>query len=196
MSFWDIFKRERADGRVRAHTDDENETAQIKRLQNSIRKQRIQYLKEKLQRIKDLQEEQQLKEQVDDLEDDMAAAEEENDDQEDQSTQAANLLSGSPEDALMSLLINAVMKNQSPGAAGAPTLSQPTLYSAPAAPEKKIWTDDELRALKARVPAQYLDAARKMKDDELLEMARIRYPDVFNQASDDSIARAIRILRE
>lgn len=66
----------------------------------------------------------------------------------------------------------------------------------PAAAPQQHYTDDELVELKKKIPATVLQYIRTKSDDELVTLARERYPDIFNALDEDTKRRALVILKQ
>jgi len=158
-------------------TDEERDKSHIARLNNQIRKQRIDYLKEKLQRMKQLQEEEMLEEQVQELERDFYADDDEND-----TIEQADITN--PDALVSSLLLRVLSGNQQPAASARPTLQRTNL------------DDTQIRSYKSQIPDAILKKAKKMNDEELLQLVRSYNPSILEQYDDDTIARAMKILKE
>lgn len=156
--------------------EEDGDKSKIKRLESAIRRQRIQFLREKLERLKGLQEEQLLEEQVADLEEDFFGSD---DDAEPRDTTDA-----SPD----AMLANLFMQVLSKGKGSSTDVTQPKI--------KQNLNDDQLRTFRDSVPKSYLKQARKMSDEELLGFVRLHKPELLENYDDDTIQRAIRILKE
>jgi len=61
---------------------------------------------------------------------------------------------------------------------------------------KRRYTDEELRAFKKKVPMVILKQLRGMSDDEIITKAQEYFPDNFKQIDDDTLKRAVLIVRE
>ena len=102
-------------------------------------------------------------------------------------------LNGTPEEEglnsdslLMSLLSKVV--------GGTPTIPPSMLSGVPK--EKISITDEQLREYKARIPAKILKKLRKMSDAELIVLGKQYNPDLFLSADEETVQRAISILKE
>lgn len=155
--------------------------AKITRIQNNIRKERIRYLEQRYEELRSRQEQEIWERKISDLEDDL-------DDGEDDENPIEQIPE-TPEALLVGLLAK-VLQNKD-AANPIPAASQP-----PAAGIKVSVSDAQLRELKNRIPGSWMARLRKMSDEELLTTARTYLPDQFEQADDDTIARAMIILRE
>lgn len=75
-------------------------------------------------------------------------------------------------------------------------IQQPTpTPSVAGAPTLRHLSDEELAALKARIPAPALKVLAKKSDEELIDLARTHYPDIFNSIDEDSKRRALLMLK-
>jgi hypothetical protein len=173
----------------------ERDKSHIAQLENQIRTQRIKFLKEKLQRLKANQEEYQLEAQISDLEEDLHKDDDDGDDEEEEGNPQVALNAMNNPDALLMQLLTTVLAGQTIKKPEAP----PTGYGAgipQVSPPKKHLTDDELRGMKRRIPAPYLKRLRKMSDEKIIEIGRQYAPDFFEQCDDDTIKRAVLIVKE
>jgi len=56
-------------------------------------------------------------------------------------------------------------------------------------------SDEQLRTIKESVPPKILKMAKRMTDEQIVEFARLHYPEIF-QYDEDTRKRALAILRE
>jgi hypothetical protein len=173
LSTWLRPWRDRREDNGRDFTDADRDEGSIGRLQGAIRKERIRYLRARLQQLRDLHDEQLLESEVDGLEAELKG--EEQDDGVEQFT-------GANPDAMLAALFMQVLGANKKQAASA-------------VPEKMVLTDEQLLAYKKKIPAPMLRKLRGMKDEELLHTARMYAPDLMEKADEETITRAIRILR-
>lgn len=138
--------------------------AQITRTRRAIRAERLHYLKERLAQIKQKNEEMLLEDEL---------AELEGDDDEDTGPESA--------DALMLSLLSRVFGGQStatPAAASAAIPANPS--------------DDEIRAIKAKLPPAYLPQIKAATPEQIRAFIEQHRPGMAEEA----IQRAIKILKE
>jgi len=179
---WPFKPRDARKDNGRTFTEIERDKSHISRLENEIRKQRVKFLKEKLERLKASQEEEMLEEQIADLEADMDRG----DDDETPDVKGTIDTMNNP-DAMMLNLLTMVLQNKKPQTQQILTTPQP--------PQKVKLSDDKLEELKTKIPSPVLKRLKKMSDAEILEFGRQYVPDYFEQLDDDTIARAMVILR-
>lgn len=74
--------------------------------------------------------------------------------------------------------------------------SSPSPLTPATSSELRHLSDDELRLLKAKIPHTVLKVLKAKSDDELLALARIHYPDIINGVDEDTIRRALVIIRQ
>lgn len=186
-----LFKRSRKQPEgAHVFTDEDRQLAEIKRLQKKVQQEELDALKDRLEYLRSQKQKDLLEEQIEDMEEDLYGEDEEDDETPDLE---------SP-DALLSGLLMRVM--QAPhGAMGAG--AQGTVGQVRAAMQsaqgKKSLTDEQLRAIKEDLKAQYgsyYKMAMNMSDEQILEFARTNRPDLLEQYDQDTIDRALKILRE
>lgn len=174
---WPFTKRDRRhDNAGHQFTEEERDRSQISQLENSIRKQRIKFLREKLERLKQAQEVEQLEEQVAETEAEL------NGDDDDEEPEGINA------DAMFMQLIAGIFGGRQAIAQNAPPTNNPVA--------KKTLNDDELRTFRDKVPPAYLKKAKKMSDDELIDFVSAHRPEFLIEYDDDTIKRALKILKE
>ena len=156
-------------------SEDDRDRSHISRLEGQIRKQRIDFLKEKLQRMKQVQEEEMLESQVSDLESDIYGEEEEEMDN-------ASGDKFSPDSILTSMFVRAMQNPQKEAVDGA-TKGRINL------------SNEQIEEYKKKVPDHILKRARKMNDEEMLTFVRGYNPSILENYDDDTIRRALDILR-
>lgn len=146
-------------------TEDNEATmlAQITRTRRAIRAERLHYLKERLAQIKQQNEEMLLEDELAEME-----GEEE---EEDAGPESAN--------ALMLSLLSRVFGGQS---AATP----------PVAVQQANPSDDEIRAIKATLPAAYLPQIKAATPEQIRAFIEQHRPGM----AEDAIQRAIKILKE
>lgn len=149
--------------------DEKTLLAQLTRTRHEIRAERLRYLKERLAQIKQQNEEMLL-------EDELAEIEGEDDDE----PEAAGPESA---DALMLGLLAKVFGGQSqpqppPVAVAATTQENPS--------------DDEIRAIKAKLPAAYIPALKAATPEQIRALIEQYQPNI----SENAKQRAIKILQE
>lgn len=179
---WPFSKQDGRKDNGRDFSEIDRDKSHIARLENEIRKQRVKYLKEKLERLKAAQEEEHLEEQIAELE-----GEFERDDEEDERPDASEMVGmmNNPDAMMMNVLLTALTaKRQAPVQA---PVTQPTA--------KATLSDDKLHELKTKIPGPILKKIKKMNDAELMDFGRQYVPDYFEQFDDDTIKRAMVILR-
>lgn len=175
------FKKDK-NGQRRGHnfTEEERELSTVKKLEADIRRARIRKLQEKLQRIKDEQEIEDLEEQVERVEGDFYGEE---DDEEEEGEFPSAIASP---DALFGEIVMRVLSASN---------AQKDVPAA-ASRQKKTLTDDELRAMLAEIPAAYRKKAKKMTNEELISLAQQLKPEIFEEYDDETIKRALLIVKE
>lgn len=176
MAFWDFLRKERRDGREnngRDFSDDERDKGQITRLERAIRRQRMEAMRLHLENLKQKQEEMLMRQQIGMLEDDLYGDEEDEDEEP-------------GIDGLFSELIQNVMR-KNPQAASAPEASAPVSVSIP---------DEQLRSMKTKIPAPMLKKLRGMNDEQIVEAISMHYPDLIAQCDEDTVKRAVAVIRE
>ena len=180
---------------------DRTTKSRITRIQNQIKLRRLMILQERLDRADRKREELEMERDVAEMEQkvaDLAAPEEEEGD---------GLLEGlglGDFGTIITLLKmffpNAPAPAAGEGAPPVPMLRQnaAAVLSPPTQPDngRRSLSLEELRALREKVPAPILAQARLMSDDALLDMAKMHYPDLFQQYDDATIERALVVVRE
>lgn len=177
MSFFDRFKKKKAE--KHELTEDDRDKSAITNLERTIRKQRIDYLKRRLEQMKQVQEEQLLEQQLQDLEYDTYGDEDEDENPAELVEQAQN----NPEALFTNLLMNAFTKNRAPPGSPAPPPNPSTL---------KDYSDDEINAILQQTGPAAIAQLKILSDEKLINLIRQKYPD----ASDASIMRTIELLRK
>jgi len=177
------FKRTPANRVGREFTEEDTDKSAVTRLERAIRKQRIEFLRQKLEHMKAKQEEDLLTMQVEQLEEDMYGGDEndidehKNDSQDDESP-----------DALLSQLLMRAMSRQGASVNN----SQVQSNSA----QKLHLSDDQLEEYKAKIPPHLLKKFRKMSEEDILKIGRMYAPDFFEKCDDDTIKRALIALKK
>jgi len=92
-----------------------------------------------------------------------------------------------PEKLLMSILLKGFLQKNNGGGIS---------FTPPSKPETVRYTDDTLRSLKSQVPPPLLKKLKKMKDDEIIELARLYKPELLDGLDEETKQRAIAIIRE
>ncbi len=154
--------------------DEEREEAQIERLKKSIREQRLRYLRERLERLKQMQEERKLEQDVVDAEDDLEPDDSGPDDENDEED---------PDKLIIGML----------GSLMAP--KQPLVQPVESQSSRLHLSDTAIKEYLSRVPLVMRAKLRKMSDAELIEQARAYAPDLLERCDEDTIARAIRMIK-
>lgn len=183
MGFFDLFNKKRGKKEKKSEDFDEDNGADIKRLENSIRKSRNEIYKRRLERLKEEQERILLEEEIAEAESQLA--EFENQGEGDAGLDSKDFLN--PDLLITTLLMNFFKKSQDAPQTPSPQPSQITQT-----PQKTKYTDDELRQIKAKIPGSYLKEIKSMGDDEITYVLMERFPNV----DDDTIKRAVLILKE
>jgi len=183
------FKRKLADTQHEL-TDADRDESTTQRLQGAIRRERIRYLRARLQQLKDVHDEALLETEVEQLEEELHGRDDEDDESALTPADMLDAARDSP-DALLVQLLGKVLNHQGGNTGQAQAPQQGMVPS-----ERIHISDEQLREYKKRVPTAYLKKLKKMGDEELLATGRAYAPDVFARADDDTIQRAIRILRE
>lgn len=187
---WGFWKKKDHTGHVL--NDEDVDKSHISRLEKSIRKLRIEHLKQKLQRMKDMQEEQMLEEQLEDLENDFYGPEEGEDDKVNVGEAVGAM--DNPDALLMGLLGNVLGHIKKPNAqqAAPPIQQQQTA-------QKKHYSDQELQALVSSIPEKWRPKIKAMSAEQILQLVPIYAPDEIKEmiagADEDSIVRAIKLLK-
>lgn len=187
MAFWDFLRKKKRDGREnngRDFTDEEREEARLSRARNTIRKERIKMLEDEVEELRHQREERKLLREKEMLERDLH--EDEYDDEEEEEDDEEN-----PDDifgGMMGKVIQAIVAAKAAQAMPAPQqAAQP--------PQKRTYSDEELKAMFEKVPEVYRKKLRQMSDEEIVEQMRAHVPDFFHSADDDTIARAILVVK-
>ena len=73
-----------------------------------------------------------------------------------------------------------------------------TPLSSPGSPATNLkhYTDAELVAFKEKIPKPLLKQIGRMREDEILEFASMRYPDLVNSIDEDTKKRALALLKQ
>lgn len=167
MGFFDVFKRKR-----HKFTDEERQKSRVSRIERDIMQDRIDYLERKRNRLAAEYRAREMEEEIAEMEEGLEDDVEEGDD-----------LGANGPDALITQLLMRAM-NQGP-------MKKPEQFTG-----KQSLTDEQLRAFKEKAPPEYLKAAQKMSDDEIMEYVKTNKPDIFETYDDDTIRRALIILKE
>jgi hypothetical protein len=166
---------------------EEVERSHVSRLENAISRERNKIrkaqLEKNLERLRELRQTQELRRQEEDIE----RLEDEIYEDEDEEAPIDVTGNASP-DALFSQIVLRVLQAQS-GAMHQPMETIPQDV-------KRNLTDDEIRAMFAEIPAAYRKKAKKMQDEEILQFAKQMKPDIFTEYDDDTLKRALLILKE
>jgi len=188
MGVFDIFKRKNADfeipARKRAFMSEEDlEEREVKSLETKIRRSRLNMLKKRYARLQEIQQEQEMEEEIRMLEEDIYGSDEEEEGDES--------MPETPEAIIMQMLTK-----KFGGMNGTPQNVTPPQQMPPNSDiQKREFTNEELEGFKAQIPKPYLKKLQAMSDDELLETMQLHQPDFYHQASDDSIKRAVQVIR-
>lgn len=160
-------------------TDEDRERSSIKILEKQIRQQRIDFLKAKLERMKSLQEEAMLEEQVADLEDQFY--------DQDEEPQAASKEEGANPDAMLMQLFGQVLQGRQQQQAPTQTTLQP--------PQKLHLDNTQLQELLKKIPSPLLKTLKKKKDEEIIQLARSYAPEYVDRMDEDTLNRAIALIK-
>lgn len=168
-------------------SDDDRELSALRRAEKAAHRKEMEYLKEKLQRKIELLEKRRLEEQIADLDDQLY----DRDDEGDNDSPAAGVVGDDP-DALMMGLLMQVLNGQRAAPQAAPTGQPPS----PVEIDTKINVPDEkLKEMISRIPSPFMKKLKKMDDAELIETGKAYVPDFFTKVDEDTISRAIRLIR-
>jgi len=89
---------------------------------------------------------------------------------------------------LFSLLSRVLTKMEPPANAAPQTI--------PISTQKKTYSDDELRALKQKIPVANMMILKKMTTEQIIENLRLYSPDFYSTCSDETLARIPAIIKE
>lgn len=187
LRFW----RDKREDNGRLFSDEERSRSAITRVQHAIQRERLDFLRAKLARMKAKHEEMLLEDELADMEEGIYGTE--SDDGKQENPQAPfNALGAMDEpDALLAQMFMQILSaNQPKPAMGGNTQERSQRG------ERKTLTDDELRAYKEKIPATYLKRAKKMSDEQLIEFVGSYKPEFIAEYDDDTIQRACKILKE
>lgn len=186
----------------RDFSEEDTDKSAITRLERAIRKQRIEHLRAKLEHMKAKQEEEFLDYQVQTLENDMYGDMEEENGESDGPED--------PDSLLVSLLGNVFRGSELAGSQMGVRLPSDSSHNSRTVEHQERCnisagaglgagirlTDDELREFKNKVPKSYIRFAKKKSDEEIITFIRMHKPGFLEQYDQDTIQRAIRILKE
>jgi len=153
------------------------EKAQVTRVYNKLKNQRLELLREEMEDLQRKAEERHLEMKIERLRQDLY----EDEDEEEE----INPLEGglNPDMLIMSMLTKVLNKPSASVTAPAP---QPEL------PQQTGLSDEQLREIKQKIPPQHLKTLKKMPEDEVIDFIKQKYPSL----DDMTIARALIILKE
>jgi len=163
--------------------EDEVKKMTITKLNRSIYQERIDFLKDKLERVRQKHQELMLEDQIDDLERDLEPEDEEP--QTNLSDFAAN-----PEDTMMSSILNlgtqALINRKNVPPSTNPVVSSPDSGGV------RTYTDEELNNIIAATPKDVISQIKGLPDAMLTQILKNQYKD----ADDNTISRAIPLIRK
>jgi len=136
-------------------------------------------MEERLQHLRMLRNRQRMEEQIAELEAELHGDPEDDADDEPQSL--------SPDTLLIGLLTKAFTG----GVAGTP----PVAVTVPNLPQKVHLDDAQLLEMVQGIPPAWLKKAQKLDDDKLLELARLYKPGLLETYDEDTIRRALAMLK-
>lgn len=169
------FSRKQAASKQPAYSfqDDDREKSAVVRLERAVRKKRLEMHRARLERLHEQLEEQQMEEQIADLEDQLSEGEEESAQPQEMSA-----------DAMLLSLFTQVAKKPSQVA---PAVVQPT--------QKASLSTAQLQEMRGRIPSHVLKTFKKMEPEQVVEQISMHYPDFLEAYDDDTIKRAVEVLR-
>lgn len=147
---------------------------EIRKQETLIRKQRLKYLQDKLQRLREREAEEILEEQIADLEDET---------EEEPETRGISPMESSPE-MLITTLLAGLMKKNTQGSPPAQSLAQ--------SPVMAFYDDNRLRELKAGLPPEYVNYFKKLTIEQKAQAVAQYMPG----ADASTINKAIAIMSE
>lgn len=180
MSRWlpSIFIGSRKDPRANHDfSEEDREKSAVVRLEKAVRRKRLEIQKARLERLHEQLEEQQMEEQIADLEDQL--------DGDDNQDPGADALSP---DALFMGLLAKIANGKQPA-------NVSSSASVPVEQTRKRLTDDQLKTMRARIPAPVLKKLARMDPEEIVEQISMYDPDFLNTYDDDTVKRAVAVLR-
>jgi len=167
MSWWSqIFKK-----KPYVFKDEDRLRSKEVRLERDIVHDRLEFLERRRDRLRSEYKARELEEEIAEMEDELSGG----DDDEDESP-----------DAMLESLLSKV----APLLAGANNAPQPQQT-----PQLLHLSDEQLEEYKARIPKPMLKKLQKMSDDELITLGKQYNPDIFAMADEDTLKRALLILK-
>lgn len=179
MGFFTLFRQKKA---ISEKKEEEVKKQQITKLTKSIYDQRIDFLKDKLERLKQKQQEFILTDQIEELEEDMA---DEPEDIVEEVTQG-----GDGTESLINNLVN--MGTQALINRRGQNQSAPSTSSKSPPTGVRTYTDDEITLIVGNTPKDVIAQIKGLPDLALTNIIKNQYKD----ADDTTIAKAILKIRE
>jgi len=171
MSFFGkFFKKKRSQNNPYEFSNEDREAAEVAALEKTIKRQRLRRMKDTLQHLQEVEEEQALQERISRLEEKLY---------DDDDANPEDILN--PEMLVMNLITNFMQKK-----GGAPAPIQQNTFSPPEI------TTEQIREMKNKLPAESLKQLKNMPTDELCSVLLDKFP----QADDNTIKKAVQVIKE
>lgn len=155
-------------------SDEDRDRSKQVRLERDIVQDRIEFLERRRDRLRAEYKARELEDEIEEMEDELAGDD------------------GTDEDDAPDAMIDSILTKVAPLLAAGSAAQQPNTVQPP---QQLHLTDEQLEEYKASIPKPMLKKLRKMSDDELLTLGRQYNPDVFAMADEDTIKRALLILK-